>query len=366
MLVYQPVDGGVGRHVRDLTEGLVEREYQIVLCGPSLPGDMSELPSHASHVRLDLDRAIAPRTDLAALGKLAEIVRRTKPDVIHAHSSKAGAVARLGRVLQPRTPVVYTPHGYAFAGFFSSRLERLRYREIERALAPLATRVVCVCEAEGRLAVALGSKRRVRVVHNGIEPAGTTPGPIDARMVELRRRGPVICVLTQLRAGKGIETLIDATPSVLASHPDLQVAIWGDGSERETLQSRASSVGVSAAMHFLGPNHDPLSALRGADMLVHPSLAEAFPYVILEAMSVARAIVASDVGGIGEAILGGEDGLLVPAGDSRSLAQAMIDLLDEPERRALMGSAAQLRMERLFNRTVMVDRLAGVYSEVSG
>jgi glycosyltransferase involved in cell wall biosynthesis len=364
MLVYQPVDGGVGRHIRDLAEGLVEREHQIVLCGPSLPGGLSELPSRASHVRLDLDRAIAPRPDFAALRKLAEIVRRTRPDVVHAHSSKAGAIARLGRVLQPRVPVVYTPHGYAFAGFFSSRLERMRYREIERALAPLATRVVCVCEAEGRLAATLGPERRVRVIYNGIEPA--TPGPVDARMVELRRRGPVLCVLTQLRSGKGIETLIEATPSVLANHPDLQVAIWGDGPEREALQSRAASIGVGSAMHFLGPSHEPLSVLRGADMLVHPSLAEAFPYVILEAMSTARAIVASDIGGIGEAVLDGEDGLLVPPGDSRSLAQAMNDLLDEPERRARMGSAAQHKMERLFNRTGMVDRLAEVYSEVSG
>jgi glycosyltransferase involved in cell wall biosynthesis len=363
MLVYQPVDGGVGRHIRDLTEGLIEREHQIVLCGPSLPGGLAELPTHASHARLDLNRAIAPRPDLAALRKLAEIVSRTRPDVIHAHSSKAGAVARLGRVLRPRVPVVYTPHGYAFAGFFSSRLERLRYREIERALAPLSTRVVCVCQAEGRLAATLGSKQRVRVVYNGIEPAG--PGPIDGRMVELKRKGPVLCVLTQLRAGKGIETLIDATPSVLASHPNLQVAIWGDGPEREALQSRASNIGVGATIHFFGPNHNPLSVLRGADMLVHPSLAEAFPYVILEAMSTARAIVASDVGGIGEALVDGEDGLLVPPGDSRSLAQAMTNLLDEPERRAHMGSAGQHRMERLFSRTAMVDRLAEVYSEVS-
>jgi glycosyltransferase involved in cell wall biosynthesis len=363
MLVYQPVDGGVGRHVRDLTEGLVEREHQIVLCGPSLPGGLSELPGGASHVRLDLDRAIAPRSDFTALRKLAEIVRRTRPDVIHAHSSKAGAIARLGRVLQPRVPVVYTPHGYAFAGFFSSRLERVRYREIERALTLLATRVVCVCEAEGRLAATLGPKRRIRVIYNGIEPA--PPGSVDARMVELRRRGPVLCVLTQLRAGKGIETLIDATQNMLDSHPNLQVAIWGDGPEREALQSRSASIGVGAAMHFLGPNHDPLSVLRGADMLVHPSLAEAFPYVILEAMSAARAIVASDVGGIREAVLDGEDGRLVPPGDSWSLSQAIISLLDEPERRARMGAAAQGRMERLFNRTVMIDRLAGVYSEVS-
>jgi glycosyltransferase involved in cell wall biosynthesis len=364
MLVYQPVDGGVGRHVKDLAEGLALRGHEIVLCGPSLPGGMSTPPARVSHVGFDLQRAPAPGADLAALGRLAGIARRTTPDVIHAHSSKAGALARLGRVVRPRTPVLYTPHGYAFAGFFANRLERLRYREIERALAPLASRVTCVCEAEARLAVTVGSKARVRVVYNGVEPAG--PGPIDPRMAELARSGPVACVLTLLRAGKGIETLIEATPSVLARHPRLQVAIWGDGPERALLQARAISAGVGACVHFLGSNRDPLSVLRGAAMLVHPSLAEALPYVILEAMSVATPIVASDVGGIGEALTDDESGLLVAPGDTAGLARAMTELLDEPERRARMGAAGRSRVEQRFSRAAMIDRLEGVYSEVCG
>jgi len=364
MLVYQPIDGGVGRHIRDVTEGLAGRGHEVVLCGPSPPEGLAELPPRARHVFLDLDRAIAPRADLTALRRLAAIARHVRPDVIHAHSSKAGALARLGRILQPRTPVAYTPHGYAFAGFFSSERERRRYREIERALAPLATRVVCVCEAEARLAGTVGSKRRVRVVHNGIEAAGA--GPIDTRMAELRRSGPVLCVLTLLRAGKGIETLIDAAPSLLARHPRLQVAIWGDGPEREDLRSRAARAGVEGCVHFLGPNRDPLSVLRGADMLVHPSLAEAFPYVILEAMSVARPIVASDVGGISEALTHEEGGLLVPPGDAASLAVAVSGLLDDPERMARMGAAGRLRAEGQFSRAAMIDRLTGVYSEMTG
>jgi glycosyltransferase involved in cell wall biosynthesis len=394
MLLYQPVDGGVGRHVRDLAEGLTERGAEVVLCGPSLPGGLSEPPgradhvrleldraiapraSHvrleldraiaprASHVRLELDRAIAPRADLAALRSFAAIVRRTRPDLIHAHSSKAGAVARLGRILQPRVPVLYTPHGYAFAGYFTSGPQRRGYREIERALAPLASRVVCVCEAEATLAAAVGAERRVRVVYNGIEPAGA--GPIDPRMAELARRGPVVCALTQLRAGKGIETLIDATPIVLERHPRLQVAIWGDGPELESLRSRASAVGVGEIVHFPGASPDPLDVLRGAEVFVHPSLAEAFPYAILEAMSVARPIVASDVGGIGEALAGGESGVLVPPRDPQSLAGAVNGLLDDPDRRASLAAAGRRRVERRFSRAAMIDRLAEVYSEVTG
>lgn len=363
MLVHQPVDGGVGRHVADLARGLTERGHEVVLCGPAAPDALPALPDGASHVRMELDRAISPRADLAAVGSLAALVRRLAPAVVHAHSSKAGAVARLGHSLQPRVPVLYTPHGYAFAGFFSSAAQRRAYREIERLLAPLATRVVCVCAAEARLAATVGPRRRVRVVHNGVEPAGE--GPIDPRMRALGERGPVVCALTQLRAGKGIETLIDATPALLARHPRAQVAIWGDGPELASLRARACTAGVAHAVHFPGSCEHPPAVLRGVEVFVHPSLAEAFPYVILEAMAASRAIAASDVGGIGEALGGGECGVLLPPGDARSLANAVNGLLEDPSRRAQLGAAAQRRIRQRFSRAAMLDRLMDVYSEVS-
>lgn len=363
MLVHQPVDGGVGRHVADLAGGLAQRDHEIVLCGPAPPVGLRRLPARVRHFRLELLRSPHPRADLAALWRLATIVRHTRPDVIHAHSSKAGALARAGRVLWPGVPVVYTPHGYAFAGFFENRWERLRYREIERLLAPLSTRVTCVCEAEARLAATVGSRARVRVVYNGVDLP--EPGPVDPRMAELARRGPVVCVLTQLRPGKGIETLIDAAPIARASHPALQIAIWGDGPERDALRARAADGGIGEITHMLGSSDDPVSALRGAAMLVHPSLAEAFPYAILEAMSVATPVLASDVGGIGEALGDERGGLLVAPGDPAGLAQAMIGLLDAPERAARIGEEGRQAVRLRFSRAAMVDRLEDIYSEVS-
>jgi glycosyltransferase involved in cell wall biosynthesis len=361
--LYQPTAGGVGRHVKDLAEGLSERGHEILLCGPSAPEGIAALPPGVSHVTLDMGRAISPREDLAALIRLGEILRRAQPDVLHAHSSKAGAVGRIARILRPRMPIVYTPHGYAFAGWFSSTRERRAYREIERTLAPLTSRVVCVCEAEARLGRTVSFRKRVRVIHNGIGPVD--PGPNDTRMEELRREGPVVCVLTQLRPGKGIETLLDALPAVLQRHPRLQVAIWGEGPELEVLRERARGVGVAAAAHFLGRSAAPLAVLGGADVFVHPSLAESFPYVILEAMAAGCPIVASDVGGVGEALIDGDSGLLVPAGSAPALAEALIGLLDDPQRSAAIGGAAKRRVERLFTREAMIDRLIGVYHEIS-
>ncbi len=358
LLCHQPTDGGVGRHISDLAIGLGERGYEVVLCGPAVPPGLT---GRFAHARLDLRREVRPRPDLAALIRFARVVGAIRPDIIHAHSSKAGAVARLGRPLHPRVPVIYTPHGYSFAGYFSRPVERLAYRGIERALAPMASCVVCVCEAEARLARSVGPSRRVRVIHNGIGPA--EDGPVDARLADLARRGPMIGALTLLRPGKGLETLIDAVPRVLASHPSAQVAIFGEGPDLDALRERARLRAVATSVHFLGPSAAPLEALRGMDVFVHPSWAEAFPYVILEAMSLGRPIVASNVGGIAEELVDGDSGVLVAPRDEAALAGALVEMLDDPDRRARLGEMALKRVSESFTRARMVERFASLYDE---
>ena len=290
-------------------------------------------------------------------GALLADLRAVRPDLIHAHSSKAGAIARVGRILHPQVPVIYTPHGYAFNGFFENELERFVYRQTERALAQLTSFVIAVCGAEAKLACTVGPVRRVRVVHNGIGQAPTGPG--DPRVLELTGRGPVICTLTQLRPGKGVETLIDALPPVLAHDPRVQVALVGDGPLRESLMSRARSVGVAHAVHFLGEHGDPIAVLRAADIFVLPSWAEAFPYVMLEAMSVGLPIVATRVGGIPEALTDNATGLIVAPRDPLPLARALIELLADRELRVRLGDAAT-RMVTKFSLTTMVDGVTGV------
>lgn len=363
LLVHQPVDGGVGRHVSDLAVGLAEREYDVTLCGPVQPRGVPAGTRGVHHVTLDLSRAVTPAADAAALRHLSRVIRDIRPDVIHAHSSKAGAVVRLERILNPGIPVVYTPHLYSFASDFAHGVERFAYRGVERVLARLASRVVCVCEAEARLARTVGPASRVRVVYNGVRVAGR--GAVDPRMQELSQAGPVICAMAMLQRRKGLETLIDAVPEVIASHPAVQIAIWGDGPSLDALRTQALKLGVADVVHFLGLCSEPIAALRGAEVFVHPALAEAFPYVILEAMSVGLSIVASNVGGVGEALTDGESGILVAPGQAQALANALVDILSDAGRRASMGSTARSRFEQCFTFEAMLDRLTEVYGEVS-
>ena len=358
LLVSQPTDGGVFRHVQDLAEGLPDHGFDVVLAAPPLT---AAAPADTV-VALPLVRAPSPRADARALAGLVRAVRALRPDIVHAHSSKAGAVARLARLATPRVPVVHTPHGYAHAGYFESRAQRRAYALAERALTPLATRIVCVCEAERGLALALGAGARARLVYNGVgPPAGS---PVHPEVAALRKRGPVIATLTLLRPGKGIETLLDALPAVLAAHPQVQLAIAGTGIDREPLEARARALGVAAAVRFLGFVDDPAGVVRGADVFVSSSWAESFPYVVLDAMALGRPIVATRVGGVAEALNDGESGLLVAPRDAHALAGALSRLLSEPARATEMGDAARARVRAKFTRERMFEGLAGVYSDV--
>jgi glycosyltransferase involved in cell wall biosynthesis len=358
LLVCQPTDGGVFRHVRDLAGGLPAYGFDVALAAPPLAG---AAPAETV-VALPLVRALSPGADARALAGLLRAVRALRPDIVHAHSSKAGAVARLARVLAPRTPVVYTPHGYAHAGYFESRAQRRAYALAERALTPLAARIVCVCEAERRLALGLGAGSRARLVYNGIDsPAETAVHP---EVAALRERGPVIATVTLLRPGKGIETLLDALPAVLAAHPGAQLAIAGAGVDQAPLEARARALGVTAAVHFLGFVPETTCVLRGADVFVSSSWAESFPYVVLDAMALARPIVATRVGGVGEAVRDGESGLLVAPRDAGALARALNRLLSDPAGAAAMGARARARVAAQFSRERMLEGLAAVFRDV--
>jgi glycosyltransferase involved in cell wall biosynthesis len=362
LLVHQPTDGGVARHVADLFTGLRAHGHQPVLCGPQEPISLRGQLRPGDHETLAMQRGIAPKPDAEAARQLAGMVRRVRPDVVHAHSSKAGAIARAARLANPRIPVLYTPHGYAMAGFFD-RGRRAFYREAERGFGLLTSRVLAVCEAEARLARTVTAKRHVRVVHNGVEAPVTRIIQPDARVAELRSRGPVVCTVCQLRPGKGIETLIDAWPAVAIRHPGAQLAIVGDGEMRDDLERRVEALGIGGSVHFLGEYADPIAVLQTADVFVLASWFEAFPYAILEAMALGCSIVASDVGGIAEAITHGVSGLLVPAREPVKLAAALGELVGDSELRVRLGAVALSTVSARFTVEAMVRGAAAVYAE---
>jgi glycosyltransferase involved in cell wall biosynthesis len=359
LMALRPAIGGAFNHVADLSAALIDRGHEVAICGPlaDRAGDLQ-----AEVIDLEIVRPVAPAQDLLATSRFARTVRGVRPDLIHAHGSKGSLVARLARPAAPRVPVVCTPHLYPFDNYFASARERALYRLVERALAPLATRVIGVCEAERRLAAQVGPAARTRLVYNGI--AAVEPGPVHPLVEELREHGPVIGALAELRESKGIRTLVEAMPAVIARLPDARLAVAGKGEQQPLLERLIGELGLSDAVRLVGATEGPSPLLSGADVFVNPAWAEAFPYTILEAMSLEMPIVATDVGGSGEAIEDGVTGRLVAPRDPGALADAIVALLIDQERGRELGGAAGARYRERFTIERMVAGVRSVYAEL--
>ncbi|HEY7453293.1 MAG TPA: glycosyltransferase family 4 protein, partial [Thermoleophilaceae bacterium] len=172
--------------------------------------------------------------------------------------------------------------------------------------------------------------------------------------------------VTLLRPGKGIETLIDALPAVLATHPTASVAIAGDGPDRGALEERARAAGVDQAVRFLGETAGPMALLHGADLFVSASWAESFPYNVLEAMAAGLPVVATDVGGTAEAVEHERTGLVVPARDPDALSGAIAALIADPAQGTRFGKAGRQRVEERFGLERMIEGTLAVYRRAGG
>ena len=185
--------------------------------------------------------------------------------------------------------------------------------------------------------------RKLHIVHCGIEPERYAPAP--------RARGKNLLFVGRLAGVKGVPVLLDALASLSAAHPDLSVTFIGDGPERAALEARAKQLGLSQITHFVGykSQSEVAKALSETDLFVLPSFAEGVPVVLMEAMAASVPVITTHVAGIPELIEDGTHGILTHPGDATSLAEAIEELLSDPERAAQMGVQGRAKVSEAFN-----------------
>ncbi len=350
--------GGATIHVRDLARAMIENGHEaVVLVGGS--GAATEQFARAGvpyrSLKL-LQRSIHPLQDWRALDELTGALRSLAPDLVSTHTAKAGwigraACARLG------LPAVHTPHGWAI-GRRISAASGVLFTLAERVARPWAEAVICVCEHEKRLAVAKGvaNPEHLFVVHNGVRdiPTALRADPGGARLR--------ICSVARLEAPKDHATLLEALHRLRST--DWRLDLVGDGPNGDVIRRQAEALGIGHRVRLLGYQRDTAVPLSEAQIFALSSRSEAFPRSVLEAMRAGLPVVASDVGGVGEAVTHGSNGLLVPPGDPGPMAAAIAKLLRNAELRSEFGAAARLAFEQRFRVERMVEETLGIYAHV--
>jgi glycosyltransferase involved in cell wall biosynthesis len=296
-----------------------------------------------------------PGLDLAWVGQFARRLRREQVDVLHTHEFEmntfGGTAALLARVRS-----LSTIHG---KHWIADRPRRaLAYRVLRRGGIP----IVAVSEnLAGFLSDRLRIRRdRILLVHNGIPlpEIDANPSRTDARIaLGVPTDGPLLVAVGNLYPVKDHATLLRA----VAGLPGVRVAVAGRGEEEENLMRLARELGIASRVHLLGLRDDIDRVLAAADLFVQPSLSEGLPLAILEAMAAGCPVVATRVGGVEEAVIHSETGLLIAPAAPAELTSALEELLAAPRRLTAMGKAARARAEAEFSMAAMADRYLAIY-----
>lgn len=368
MMVVEATAGGTLRHVLDLARACHNRGAAVhLVCSTRRESSscvaLGQLRGTGIEVdELDMWREVHPVRDLTAAVRLRRIIARTKPDVLHLHSSKAGAIGRIAAAgLGWRAPaVVYTPHAYSFMTQ-GGAIKRRAYRFAEWTLLLWTDRVVAVSESERRVASRLGAADRVMTVPNGIDTAGVDMNP----PVTGSRHSLRIGWLGRLVWQKQPEAAVTASFVLSRLGVEHELLMGGDGPGRNQVLAAIRERQAEKHIRMLGHVLDTKTFYRGIDILLMTSRYEGLPYAGLDAMAHGVPIVSFNVPGIRDLVTHGVTGLLAEPDDSGALAAHMARLARDPDLRLNLGSAARQRVAREFRLEVQTERLFKLYESLA-
>jgi glycosyltransferase involved in cell wall biosynthesis len=350
--VIQPPVGGAPVLVDLLVREQVARHDVGVVGRPAMARRLAG--SGARVWTLPMGRSINPLEDLGNLRRLIAIVRGFRPDVVHAHSSKAGVLGRLaGRACG--VPVVLSPHNFAHRIYEGGRAARTVFLLVEIALSPLTTHLHVSHGEEKRHALRAGLARRGRVT---VIPNGILTSPLLA-IADPPRRAPVVGTYARLWPQKRIDILVRAAARLESQGVPVALRIIGGGPLESDLRELIAELGLSDAQILADPG-GPAAALAMLDIYVLSSVQEAMPLVPIEAMAAGRTVIASAIGGVPEVFDDGTTGLLVAPGDVDALTEALRRVLSDGELRRELGRAAR-EVARGYDISRTADALELVY-----
>jgi glycosyltransferase involved in cell wall biosynthesis len=300
--------------------------------------------------------------DLASAWRLSRVIKRMRPDVVHAHDPHALAISATALAIaqpSPRPPLVAARRDES--RFVHNSLSRWQLSQVDCFIAN--------CKAINDRVVADGVARsKIVVVHEGVDVervAKTAPADVHG-LFYMPHGCPVIGCVAPLVPGKGLHHLVDATELVLKDVPDVRAVIVGDGELRESLERHIRERHLERHVLLAGFRWDAIEMTRGFDLFAMSSVSEGMCTALVDAMAAGQAAVATNVGGIPEVMADGDTGFLVPPRDHAAMAAKLVLLLKDAGMRHRMGQAAQRRAQALFSVDRMVRETAAVYARVAG
>lgn len=345
-----------------LAAGLAERGHDVTLAGLFPPTDPDLAPAGVR--ALDLGGRATRIPSLRLLWSLADLLRDFEPDIVQANGSatlKAAVLANL-YTRKPKPIIVYRNISVAsrwLRGRLHQSFNRWLVSRVDHivSLTNLTAedfRIAYHVEAEKISVVPIGTEV-------GVSPDREAAREELARLVGEPLDGPLVVHVGSFTPEKDHLGLLAAFERVLGSLPDAHLVLIGTGPLVRRVESAAAAGAAGAAVHLLKSRPDAADLIAGADVLALSSRIEGLPGVVLEAAARGVPVVATAVGSVGEAVIDGETGLLVPPGDPVALADALVAVLTDACLARRLGAAAGRRVKEAFSIRSVVNRFEDVY-----
>ena len=291
--------------------------------------------------------------------KLYKLIKNHKIELIHTHAYSAGTIGRISAFLYGVSVII--SHNHSVHDYYNKY-----FNFVEWVLSLVADRIICVSDRVKRFANETQgiSAKRLITVHNGINDACSVPGKAIIKLKENLGISPehtVVGTVTHMEEHKGVFYLIQSASCILEYRKDLIFLLVGAGAQEEKLKNFCVDLKIEKNVIFTGERDDIPEILSSIDIFVLPSLREGLPLTILEAMACAKPIIATNVGGIPEAVKDGVSGILVPPKDPESLQNAIVELLDDTEKQETMGLKGKQICDEHFRSRAMVDKIEKLY-----
>ncbi len=327
--------------------------------------------SHSRHVevaeqaqRHGLTVEIVPcsgRWDWKAVSQIRKLLVKHNVDVLHPHGYKADLYA-YAAAWPNRVPLLATSHNWP-----SKLLSMRAYAALDRIVLGRFDEVIVVSDVVARTLRRWGvAKKRVSTIFNGVD-IEQFQGAQPALRCEIAPKGyPLVGFVGRCVPEKGGATLLRAAKQVLAAHPKTEFVLVGEGPARREWETLAIQLGISEQVHFAGGRDDMPEVYASLDFVVLPSLIEALPMCLLEAMAAGRPVIATRVGSVPKLINADQTGLLLDPGDEEGLARAILRLLHDTELARRIGENGRAHVARHFSAEAMAKSYIRKYQQLLG